>query len=75
MIANGGEREKLVGTRNGKVASSKPGRSGAGEFSSPELNLCADLFSVRSYHVLPQWVPAGSPSRSGDVMVYVTDLN
>ena len=27
----------------------------AGEFSSPELTLCADLFGVRSTPVLPQW--------------------
>ena len=28
----------------------------AGEFSSPELTLCADLFAVRSTPVLPQWL-------------------
>ena len=27
----------------------------AGEFSSPESTLCADLFGVRSTPVLPQW--------------------
>ena len=27
----------------------------AGEFSSPESTLCADLFGVRSISVLPQW--------------------
>ena len=27
----------------------------AGEFSSPDLILCADLFVVRSTPVLPQW--------------------
>ena len=27
----------------------------AGEFSSPKLTLCADLFAIRSTPVLPQW--------------------
>ena len=27
----------------------------AGDFSSPELTLCADSYSVRSTPVLPQW--------------------
>ena len=42
-------------TRDRKVASSNPGRGG-GEFSTLELTLCADSYSVsRSTPVLPQW--------------------
>ena len=39
----------------------------AEEFYSPELTLYADSYSVS--------VPAGSPSRGGDVTVYVPDIN
>ena len=53
-----GSRDSLLvehRTRHRKPLRVRIPAGAAGEFSSPELTLCADSFGVRSTPVLPQW--------------------